>query len=119
LIFSKVKEEKPVKSLDIQKTPNKDIAFQRDLMFLDAEKIKGELSFRKSLPGDYFQPIGMKGMKTVAKFLRDRKVESSKKKDIYVLTDETERIIGIFRFGVAEFVKVREDTKTVLKVKLE
>ncbi|MFA5573877.1 MAG: tRNA lysidine(34) synthetase TilS [Brumimicrobium sp.] len=119
LIFSKVKEEKPVKSLDIQKTPNKNIAFQRDLMFLDAEKIKGELSFRKWLPGDYFQPIGMKGMKTVAKFLRDRKVESSKKKDIYVLTDETERIIGIFRFGVAEFVKVREDTKTVLKVKLE
>lgn len=87
-------------------------------LFLDASKVTGKLSFRKWNPGDQFQPLGMKGQKKIGKFLRDRKIESHKKEDIYVLTNEKEQILGVFGFGIDEKFKIKPNTKEVLWVKL-
>lgn len=90
---------------------------QNDL-FLDASKVKGELSFRKWQSGDRFQPLGMKGEKSVGKFLRDRKIAAHLKESIHVLIDQNEEVLGVFGFGVSEKMKVGSETEDVIRVEL-
>jgi tRNA(Ile)-lysidine synthase len=90
---------------------------QHDL-FLDAAKVKGELSFRKWEKGDRFQPLGMKGEKLVGKFLRDRKVVAHLKENVQVLVNDQNVVLGVFGFGVGERFKMDEGTEEVVKVKV-
>lgn len=94
--------------------PNQ-VDFSVASLFFDAKKIKGEISARLWKKGDRFQPLGMKGKKTVSDFLTDKKVKSSEKRKVLILEDN-EKIIGIYPFIPSELVKIDNQTKLILHV---
>lgn len=51
----------------------------------DADKLKGEISYRKWRRGDTFVPFGMKGKKKISDYLTDRKFTISQKERQWVL----------------------------------
>lgn len=118
LVFSPVKSARKNLRLSLSIVSREEIEFDSDSLYLDHSKIRGNLSIRKWEAGDRFQPLGMKGVKKVGKFLRDRKVPSHLKTDIYVLLDESEEILGVFGFCCSEKVKIDIDTQTISRVVL-
>ena len=63
-------------------------------MYLDPNKIKGNLSVRRWQNGDRMCPIGLEGSKLVADILKDDKAHASDKSTHWVLVDE-EKIISL------------------------
>ncbi|WP_107037712.1 tRNA lysidine(34) synthetase TilS [Brumimicrobium mesophilum] len=119
LIFVKRREEETQFQLEIQELSKEDVELNQNDLLIDASLIKGRLTFRKWQSGDRFQPLGMKGEKSVGKFLRDRKVLAHVKEDIQVLVCEKGNIIGIFGFGVSEKFKVDSTTVQIISVQLK
>lgn len=114
-----VKEEKPKKyRLEIKKVPIQKVQLKTRGLHLDSEKVKGSLTFRPWQKGDKFTPFGMKGEKTVGKFLRDRKVLSHHKKKVQVLVDEENKVLGIFGFSIDDKYKISAQTKDAIWVQL-
>ena len=62
---------------------------------LDAKKVQFPLTLRPVLPGDRFQPFGMRGSKLVCDFLTDRKVSIVEKHRQLVLTDANGNILWL------------------------
>lgn len=89
-----------------------------DKLYVDAHKIEGEFTIRKWRKGDVFQPLGMKGQKSIAKFLRDKKIPSHQKHTIYVLTHPQAGIIGVFGFTIGENYKIDTTTNRVIAFEL-
>lgn len=118
LVFVRKDVNSPEKKLHQELLSPEDVVFNSDDLFIDASKTVGTLSFRKWQSGDKFRPLGMKGEKAMGKFLRDRKVPSHQKEDVLVLTDESNRILGVFGFGVNENYKVSAQTQAVIVVSL-
>src|SRR5690554_438413 len=118
--FIFVKEELPLLDVQIEVSRHspEDIEVNLEDLFLDASKLKGELFVRKWRSGDRFQPLGMKGEKSIGKFLRDRKVEAHKKENIQVLVDAKDDVLGVFGFGVGEKYRIDANTKEVFCVRI-
>ena len=68
--------------------------FSKRELYLDPNKIKGNLSVRRWQNGDRMCPIGLKGSKLVADILKDDKAHASDKSTHWVLVDE-EKIISL------------------------
>jgi tRNA(Ile)-lysidine synthase len=84
---------------------------------LDWDKIRLPLLIRSIRPGDRFQPLGMTGRKKVGDFLTDRKVASVYRDEIPVVCD-TEGIVWLVGFEIADRVKVVQATRKVLKLEI-
>ena len=54
-------------------TPDFQLAREKDVACIDADKVKGELTVRRWEQGDKFVPFGMTGKKKVSDYLTDRK----------------------------------------------
>jgi len=93
------------------------VDYKEDDVFIDKDKVQGNIRLRKWREGESFQPLGMKGQKKISKFLRDRKVSSSEKKNYPVIVDETDQIIGVARMCPDERYKVDEKTNNILVIK--
>ena len=65
-----------------------------------------------------FTPFGMKGSKLVNDYLKDKKVEPIERHQQLVVTDAKEQIIWLVGRTIDERVKVREDTKKIMKVEI-
>mgnify|MGYP001235219256 CR=1 FL=1 len=118
LVFVKVNNSQIQYEINIITLPIDDLKMNTSDLFLDADKVKGNLISKKWEVGDRFQPLGMKGEKTLGKFLRDRKVPAHLKEDIQVLVNEDSEIIGVFGFGVSENMKIDSQTNTVMCIQL-
>lgn len=80
----------------IDSLPNK---FSKTELYLDLNKIKGNLSVRRWQYGDRMCPIGLKGSKLVADILKDDKAHASDKSKHWVLVDE-EKIISLIGYRI-------------------
>ncbi len=80
--------------------------FSKKEIYLNPEKISGELSVRKWKTGDRLCPIGMMGSKLVSDILKDAKTPTHQRKDVWVLEDE-EKIISLVNYCI--------DTRCVAK----
>ncbi|PWH86854.1 tRNA lysidine(34) synthetase TilS [Brumimicrobium oceani] len=118
LVFVAQNEIKSQFELNSSVLPIDEVELNQKDLFLDAFKLKGGLSFRNWKSGDRFQPLGMKGEKSVGKFLRDRKVAAHQKAKIQVLVNENNEVIGVFGFGVSETVRIDSETKNVKHIQL-
>ena len=88
-----------------------------DLVFLDAEKLQFPLKMRNFRPGDRFQPLGVKGTQKLKEFFIDHKIPKFERPEIPLLLSG-ETIVWVVGYRVSERVKVTDQSKKMLKVKV-
>lgn len=84
---------------------------------LDYQKIKPPLTIRQWDDGDRFMPLGMKDQKKLHDFFIDRKIPKRLRSNIPIVED-SEKIIWIAGMEIDERVKVTDNTKQGLKLKI-
>lgn len=94
------------------------IVFEQRSEFFDLAKLTFPLRLRKWRKGDKMKPLGMKGTKLISDILIDKKVDSSKKEDVYVLLSSDE-ICWLVGFQLSETFSIDKSTQKALKISFE
>ncbi|MEZ4811848.1 MAG: tRNA lysidine(34) synthetase TilS [Allomuricauda sp.] len=110
-----MKMEIPVR-LTLQNVKNVEKS-ERNVVFLDKEKLNFPLVLRNWEKGDYFYPFGMKGKKKLSKFFKDEKVDVISKKRQWLLCSDHE-IVWVVGRRPDERFKVDGTTHNILKITL-
>ena len=85
---------------------------------MDAGKLRYPLELRKWKEEDFFYPFGMNNQsKKVSKFLKDEKVELSKKENVWVLCSENQ-IVWVVGMRFDERFRTTDTTSEILKIEL-
>ncbi|MEM9076064.1 MAG: tRNA lysidine(34) synthetase TilS [Bacteroidota bacterium] len=87
----------------------------KDIAFLDVEKLNYPLALRKWKKGDYFYPLGMKGKKKLSKFFKDAKMDVFSKEDQWLLCSG-EEIVWVIGKRTDERFKIDGNTTQILKI---
>lgn len=87
LIKHPVSVKTPVPEFSIKTVSTLPTVFNKKCIYLDAEKIEGELNLRMWKKADRIHPIGMKGSKLVSDVISDAKLHASQKASVMVLHD--------------------------------
>ncbi len=87
----------------------------RNIAVLDEDRITWPLILRHWKKGDYFIPLGMKGIKKLSDFFIDRKLSLDEKENIWLLT-EGDQIVWILGMRIDERYKITEKTKNILQI---
>jgi tRNA(Ile)-lysidine synthase len=91
--------------------------FSKDVLYIDASKIKGKLILRPWEMGDRIKPLGMKGSKLISDILTESKVPNSLRSSSNVLKDE-EKIVWCVGYKVAREVVATEHSERILQVRV-
>jgi tRNA(Ile)-lysidine synthase len=90
----------------------------KNIIFVDNELIKFPLFVRRWQDGDYFCPLGMKGLKKkVSKFFKDEKMSLSDKENTWLLCTEND-IIWVVGHRADNRFKVTTQTTQILKIEV-
>ena len=125
IIITKIKKEKnlfieleefdnlnyPI-SLRFRNSYQKQFITDKNVVFLDKEKLTFPLSLRKWKNGDFFYPIGMNGKKKLSDFFIDNKFSQFDKEECYLLCSG-EDIVWIIGHRMDDRFKITDDTKKV------
>lgn len=84
---------------------------------IDLDRVQFPLLVRKWKQGDYFQPLGMSGIKKVSDFFIDQKIPLHQKQDTWLLCSG-KKIVWIIGQRLDDRFKVDENTRRVLKIDL-
>ncbi|HWS01477.1 MAG TPA: tRNA lysidine(34) synthetase TilS, partial [Prolixibacteraceae bacterium] len=87
-----------------------------DMACLDKDKLQFPLILRKWQKGDYFQPLGMTGMKKLSDFFVDEKFSLLQKENCWILANG-EEIVWIIGERLDNRYKITSGTKNILVVK--
>jgi tRNA(Ile)-lysidine synthase len=88
----------------------------RQIACLDLQKLHFPLMLRHWQTGDYFQPLGMQGIKKISDYLIDIKVSLPDKERTWLLTSGS-NIAWVIGQRIDDRFKVRPETKQVLMMK--
>jgi tRNA(Ile)-lysidine synthase len=83
---------------------------------LDKDLLQFPLILRKWQKGDYFQPLGMQGMKKLSDFFVDEKFSLPQKEECWILANG-EDIVWIVGVRVDNRYKITPETKNILVLK--
>lgn len=86
-----------------------------NVLYVDAETLKGGLQLRKWHKGDYFYPLGMSGKQKVAKYFKDHKFNRFQKEDQWLLCSGSE-IVWLVGHRPDERFKITAETRQILKL---
>ena len=84
----------------------------------DADVVGERLWVRRRAPGDRFQPLGMDGEKKLKRFMIDEGVPRSWRDRVPVV-ESGGRIAWVVGWRMADWAKVRGDSRRVLRVGFE
>lgn len=87
----------------------------KNIEFINGDNLVFPLTIRRWKEGDKFYPIGLNGTKKISDFLNEVKVNSSKKEEQLVLLNR-EKIIWVVGYRIDESVKIKNDTKRIVKL---
>lgn len=96
---------------------SKALCIDNDVLYIDADKVKGDLKLQSWEEGDWFIPIGMKGKKKISDFFIDEKLTIETKINTLLLQDDV-NIIWIVGHRIDDRYKVTDKTKKIWKVTL-
>jgi len=103
----------------IKRTKAKEIGAlrgQKEMVYIDPSKVKGELVLRCREPGDLFAPIGMKGTKKLKEYLIDEKVPREERDELELIADGRE-IVWIVGGRLSEKYKITDETTDAVVIK--
>lgn len=104
--------------LTVREVSIKDVHWDNPyLIYIDAEKVTGEITLRKWQSGDWFIPFGMRQRKKVRDFLRDEKLSIFEKEAQYVAVCG-EMIIWVVGRRTDQRVRITEQTKKVFQLSI-
>ncbi len=86
--FIPLNQKKANFSLTIEQVNELPSTFSKNEIYLDAQKISGQLVLREWKIGDRMHPIGMKGSKLISEIIADARITADAKNDIHVLHDD-------------------------------
>ena len=106
--------------MNIEKFSGADFKIRKEKNFacLDAEKLQFPLLVRKWQQGDYFQPLGMTGLKKVSDFFIDEKIPVHEKEKCWLLCSG-EKIVWIMGQRIDNRFKITAITKNVLQIEIK
>lgn len=89
----------------------------RNIEYIDLDRVHTTLSIRCYHPGDRFVPLGMKGEKKLQDFFTDHHIPGFRKKQIPLFVAGG-KIIWIMGYRIDDRFKITDRTKNVLKLRL-
>ncbi|MBQ0057395.1 MAG: tRNA lysidine(34) synthetase TilS [Bacteroidales bacterium] len=104
----------PESGIDIMGMKNKETGCVCELF--DADKVKMPLIFRHWIEKDRIKPLGMKNSKLVSDLFTNAHYTPARKSATWIVTDASGRIIWVAPLRIADWCKVTEETKRVLKL---
>lgn len=108
--------EFPIK-LKTSRVAEADLQKDSKVIYVDKEKLKFPLIFRKWQEGDYFCPAGIDGKKKVSKYFKDEKLSLSDKESAWLLFSEDQLVWIIGKRQDRRFY-IEKTTTQVLKIEL-
>jgi tRNA(Ile)-lysidine synthase len=87
----------------------------KNIIFVDENKLQFPLIIRKWKEGDCFYPIGMQGKKKVSKFFKDEKFTLFQKQETWIL-ESNNQIVWIIGYRADERFKIENTTQTQIKI---
>ena len=94
-----------------------EISHDPKLVFIDSALVEFPLIIRRWMPGDYFQPFGMKGFKKLSDFFIDQKISKTEKENSWVL-ESSNRIIWLVGQRLDDRFKITTKTLEIFKLHL-
>jgi tRNA(Ile)-lysidine synthase len=85
--------------------------------FIDRDKLQFPLLIRRWKTGDYFRPLGMKGLKKLSDFFIDEKFSIAEKERVWILANG-EQIVWIIGHRLDDRFKITSGTKNILKIEI-
>lgn len=92
-------------------------SFDKNTLYLDFEKISGELNLRHWKIGDRIYPIGLSGSKLISDVLTDSKVPNHLRKKKWLLCDR-EKIISCIGYAIDRRAIVSVKSQKILEVEI-
>ncbi len=105
------------RTLKLRMVDLSEVTKEKEVAFLDADKIKFPLIWRRWADGDNFFPLGMNHKKKISDFLIDQKIPVSQKDTVTVLESNGE-ITWVVGMRIGDPFKVTENTRSVLRIAL-
>jgi len=93
-------------------------AHSPDEAFLDLDKLKWPLKARNFRTGDKFIPLGVNGFKKVKDIFIDNKIPSEERKQIPILVSRDD-IVWVYGIRIDDRYKIKQETKRILRCKVE
>lgn len=100
-----------VKIAKVEEVPNK--YEDKNKCFFDIAKVGKKIYVRNKKDGDFFEPTGMLGKKTIKKFFSDLKIDSNEREKIPIISTDSD-IIWIAGFRASRKFLKDKNTKEVI-----
>lgn len=102
----------------LDRTPNFRFSTQPHIADMDMDKLTFPLILRHWQEGEYFRPLGMKGLKKVSDFFIDEKYSIPEKENAWILAsgDQLAWIVGK---RLDDRFKISQQTKRIIRVSLK
>jgi len=104
--------------LIIEKVASLPKSFSKWEVYLDANKINGELKVRRIRIGDRIRPIGMKGSRLVSDVVSDAKLTALQKQKLVVITDD-KSILWIPGLSISREAIAQPNSEKISKISLK
>ena len=105
--------------LRLERHPAKDFTIIRDtaVACLEARLLEFPLVIRKWIPGEYFQPLGMKGFKKISDFFVDEKLSLPEKEQTWILYSGN-KVVWIIGYRIDHRFRITAETKEVRVIRI-
>jgi tRNA(Ile)-lysidine synthase len=107
-----------IPKLKIEPCPELPKIFNKNELYLDKDKLKGELKIRVWGKGDRIKSIGIKGSQSVSDIIKDAKIPNYEKNKVFVVYDE-KNIHWCIGLKIANLALASKNTKEILKLILK
>lgn len=91
---------------------------ERGVTLVDADRLGGALRLRKWRPGDWLNPLGMRGKKKVSDMLTDLKYDILRKENVYVLEGDGNHVLAVIGERVDSSVSISSSTVKVYRISI-
>ncbi len=115
--FVQGEESKPVSFVktDVKSLPD---FFDKQCIYVDSNRVSGELRFRPIQTGDRIHPIGMTGSRLVSDVISDAKLTSREKQMVQILVDE-QHVLWVPNLCVSRMAIASNKSKKIVKISLD